>query len=289
MSRVFDALRQSEQQRTGSAEKTEVLSSEAPDLLRGVEDHTIGIGGMELLHPHPEPSGRIVSMSPELTLGAEKFRLLAIRLKLMNESKPIQAVVVTSSIAEEGKSCTSVNLAFTLARATGKKVLLLEGDLRRPVQSGNLGIPQKPGLTEYMRSKEKASEFIYKIDELPLWFMPAGCSDENAADLLQSERAPELMTRLRTWFDWIIIDAPPLLPLADANIWSRLADGILLVVRQGKTPKRLLREGLESLHNANILGIVFNDSTGKDAPYYANYVYTNTRRAEPAGNNGAGD
>jgi len=96
------------------------------------------------------------------------------------------------------------------------------------------------------------------------------------------------MTRLRTWFDWIIIDAPPLLPLADANIWSRLADGILLVVREGKTPKRMLREGLESLHDANILGIVFNDSTGKDAPYYANYAYTNARRKQPVGNNGVG-
>ena len=290
MSRVFDALRQSEQQRTGSTEKTEAPSREAPDLLRGMEDQCVGIGSMELLHPHPAPSGRVVCISPELTLGAEKFRLLAIRLKLMNESKPVQAIVVTSSIAEEGKSCTSVNLAFTLARSTGKKVLLLEGDLRRPVQSDNLGVPQKPGLTECLRSKEKASQFIYKIDELPLWFMPAGICDENAADLLQSDRAPELMTRLRTWFDWIIIDAPPLLPLADANIWGRLADGILLVVRQGKTPKRMLREGLESLHNANILGVVFNDSTGRDAPYYyANYAYTNARWREPAANNGAGD
>jgi capsular exopolysaccharide synthesis family protein len=289
MSRVFDALRQSEQQRTGNTEQAEALSSEAPDLLRGMEDQSVGIGSMEMLHPHPQPSGRIVCNSPELTLGAEKFRLLAIRLKLMNESKPIQAIVVTSSIAEEGKSCTSVNLAFTLARSTGQKVLLVEGDLRRPVQSENLGIPQKPGLTEYLRSKDKASQFIYKIDELPLWFMPAGFCDENAADLLQTARAPELITRLRSWFDWIIIDAPPLLPLADANIWSRLADGILLVVRQGKTPKRMLREGLESLHDANILGIVFNDSTGKDAPYYANYAYTNARRKEPAGNNGAGD
>ena len=290
MSRVFDALRQSEQQRTGRTEETEVPSSEAPDLLRGMEDQSVGTGGMERLHPHPEPSGRVVCISPELTLGAEKFRLLAIRLKLMNESKPVQAIVVTSSIAEEGKSCTSVNLAFTLARATGKKVLLLEGDLRRPAQSDHLGIPQKPGLTEYLRSKEEASQFIYKIDELPLWFMPAGSCDENAADLLQCDRAPELMARLRTWFDWIIIDAPPLLPLADANIWSRLADGILLVVRQGKTPKRMLRAGLESLHDANVLGVVFNDSTGRDAPYYyANYAYTNARRRELAANNGAGD
>jgi capsular exopolysaccharide synthesis family protein len=287
MSRVFDALRQSEQERTGATERAEPLSSGAPDLLRGMEDQTVGVDSMEFLHPHPKPSGRIVCQSPKLTLGAEKFRLLAIRLKLMNESKPIQAIVVTSSIAEEGKSCTSVNLAFTLARATGKKVLLVEGDLRRPVQSKNLGLPQKPGMTEYLRSKEKASGFIYKIDELPLWFMPAGLCDANAADLLQSERATELMGRLRTWFDWIIIDAPPLLPLADANIWSRMADGILLVVRQGKTPKRMLREGLESLHNANVLGIVFNDSSGKDAPYYyANYASTTSRRPH-AGNNGS--
>ena len=289
MSRVFDALRQSEQDRSGKTEKAEgPLSGRAPDLLRGMEDQTVGIGHAELLHPQPGPGGRVVCISPELSLGAEKFRLLAIRLKLMNESTPMQAVVVTSSIAEEGKSCTSVNLAFTLARTTGKKVLLVEGDLRRPVQSDNLGIPEKAGLAEYLRSNDKASDFIYKLDELPLWFMPAGICDENAADLLQSARASELMTRLRTWFDWIIIDAPPLLPLADANIWSRMADGILLVVRQGKTPKRLLREGLESLHNAKILGVVFNDSTGKDAPYYyANYA--KPRRPKNAESNGAGD
>jgi len=291
MSRVFDALRQSEQDRTSKiGMQEEPRSGGAPDLLREVEGQSVGVGNVASVHPAPEPSGRVVCISPELSLAGEKFRMLAIRLKLMNESKPLQTIVVTSSVAEEGKSCTSVNLAYTLARSTGKKVLLLEGDLRRPVQSKNLGLAQGPGVTEYLRSEGKASDFIYRLDDLPLWFMPAGVCEENPADLLQTARASELMSRLRTWFDWIIIDAPPLLPLADTNIWSRMADGILLVVRQGKTPKKMLREGLESLHDANVLGVVFNDSTGRDAPYYyANYAYTNARKPHSAGNNGAGD
>jgi capsular exopolysaccharide synthesis family protein len=281
MSRVFDALRQSEQERTKHTETQPGGAATPEDVIRGVEDHSIGTGGMELLRPSPQESARVVSFSPEMSLAAEKYRMLAIRLKLMKENKPLQALVVTSAVAEDGKSCTAVNLAVTLARATGQKVLLLEGDLRRPVQSRNLGVDEKRGLSEFLTSEEKASDFIYKLDTVPVWLMPAGRCEDNAADLLQGPRAHELMNRLRGWFDWIIIDAPPLLPLADANVWSQMADGILLVVREGRTPKSMLKEGLESLHQPNILGLVLNDSTTSDAPYYySHYAYGATREGK---------
>ena len=166
----------------------------------------------------------------------------------------------------------SANLAVTLARRKSQRVLLLEGDLRRPVLARDFGLPNLAGLSECLQGEARLITNIYRLEGAGLWFLPAGAPPENPLELMQSGRLVELLDQLTAWFDWIIIDSPPILPLADTSVWARIADGILLVAREGTTQKRQLKRGLEALNQPKLLGVVLNGSTNADhSNYYQRY------------------
>jgi capsular exopolysaccharide synthesis family protein len=217
--------------------------------------------------------GRLVSLSENESLGAEKFRFLAVRLRQMQQARQLKKVLITSTIPEEGKSVVSANLAVTLARRKSHRVLLLDGDLRRPVLGRDFGLPNLAGLSECLQGEAKLMTNIYRLDGTGLWFLPAGTPPENPLELMQSERLVELLEQLTALFDWIIIDSPPVLPLADTSVWARMADGILLVAREGTTQKRQLKRGLEAFTSkSKLLGVVLNGSTNADhSNYYQRY------------------
>ena len=194
-------------------------------------------------------ASRLVSIEKEESLGAEKFRFLAVRLRQLRQSRPLKKVLITSTIPQEGKSTVAANLACTLARRRPQKTLLLEGDLRRPTVAARFGLGRVPGLSEWFRGESSAMN-IFRLESLGLWVMPAGNAAENPLELMQSGKLPALMEQLTAWFDWIVIDSPPLLPLADTSIWARLADGILLVTRPGITEKQQLQRGVEALEKS---------------------------------------
>ena len=221
-----------------------------------------------LLHPSGSPEARLVSLTRSGGLGAEKFLLLGTRLKHFQEQHGLKRVVLTSSGKSEGKSLVAANLAISLARNTKQKVLLLEGDLRGPVLSRLFGDSKFNGLTELLRQKEPPGKFLYRMAGLPLWVLFAGTLREHPLQLLQSSRLPQLLNQFSESFDWILIDAPPLLPLADADLWTRLSDGVLLVVRENRTPKKILQKALDSLGKAALLGLVLNEASGLDQNYY---------------------
>ena len=138
----------------------------------------------------------------------------------------------------------------------------------------HLGIKALPGIGEWWASaEERVSKFIYRFDDLQLWILPAGSAPENPVNILQSARFLDLYKQLSTCFDWIIIDAPPLMPMADVSFWSRQADGLLLVVREGHAPKAILQKGLETLDNPKVIGVVLNDSHQVESSYYHHYYY----------------
>ena len=175
-----------------------------------------------------------MTLTESNSLGAEKFRLLRTRLRNLRERRQLQKLVVTSAVPNEGKTLVAMNLAVCLAKHTDEKILLLEGDLRKPMLGEHLGIKALPGVGQWWASvDEPFSKFIYRFDDLQLWILPAGSAPEDPVNILQSARFLELYKHLSTCFDWIIIDAPPLLPMADVSFWSRQADGLLLVVREG--------------------------------------------------------
>jgi len=148
---------------------------------------------------------------------------------------------------------------------------LLDGDLRRPSAANLFGIAKVPGLAEWL-SGQTESINIYKLESLGLWILPAGAAPENPLELMQSGKLSLLMEQLETWFDWIVIDSPPVLPLADTSLWTRLADGILLVTRKGTTEKKQLQRGLEAVDKSKLLGALVNSSaSAAHSDYYQRY------------------
>jgi capsular exopolysaccharide synthesis family protein len=218
------------------------------------------------------PESRLVCLTDQASLGAEKFRFLGVRLRQLKQSRKLKTLLITSTIPEEGKSMVSANLAIALAQRR-QKILLVDGDLRRPSLSERFGIPKRlPGLSEWLQSSRQTINNIYELEEVGFCFLPAGGPPENNLDLIQPERLAELMNQLIGRFDWILIDSPPVVPLADTSVWMRSADGILLVAREGTTQKRQLQRGLQSLDRSKLLGVVLNGSTNTEHDnYYSRY------------------
>ena len=175
---------------------------------------------------------RLVCFTDSESLAAENFRFLGIRLQHLRRERPLKKVLITSTIPQEGKSMVSANLACTFARRMQQRTLLVEGDVRRPTLSQMFGLGTLPGISECLQGEGNLMKSVYHLEGPGLWLLPAGSAPKNPLELLQSGRLSVMMEQLTAWFDWIIIDSPPVMPLADTSVWMRLADGILLVVRR---------------------------------------------------------
>jgi capsular exopolysaccharide synthesis family protein len=212
---------------------------------------------------------RLVCIADGGSPAAEAFRYLGVRLRHLRRDRPLKKILVTSTIPEEGKSVAAANLACTLAQKKQQKTLLLEGDVRRPSLSQLFGLGRGPGMCECLQSGRGLTASIYHLEGPDLWILPAGTAPSHPLELLQSGGLPALMEQLTAWFDWIVIDSPPLLPLADTSVWARMADGILLVTRPGITRKRQLKRGLEALESNKLIGALLNcSSTTDESGYY---------------------
>jgi capsular exopolysaccharide synthesis family protein len=214
------------------------------------------------------PQNRLACLTDSGSPAAEAFRLLGVRLRDLRRSRTLKKLLITSTIPQEGKSMVAANLACSLAQTTQQRVLLLEGDLRRPSLSQMFGLGRNSGISELLQGEYSLSASIYHLEAAGVWMLPSGSAPSNALELLQSGRLLALMDQLTVWFDWIIIDSPPALPLADTSVWMRLADGILLVTRQGTTEKRQLQRGLEALESKKLVGAVLNSSKHSTDNYY---------------------
>ena len=293
MSNIFDALQRAEAENSGAEGPGLALATE---LLRSAEqkiresalnaEQQPGADAFDANPPAPATEdmercpvlpvsirgeSHLVSVAEEGSLGAEKFRFLAVRLRQLRQNRPLKKVLITSTIPQEGKSTIAANLACTLARRKQQKTLLLEGDLRRPSLANQFGIGKLPGLCEWLGGQTKSIN-IYKLESLGLWLLPAGAAPQNPLELMQSGKLSLLMEQLEAWFDWIVIDSPPVLPLADTSLWSRLADGILLVTRKGTTEKQQLKRGLEAIEKSKVLGALVNSSANAaHTDYYQRY------------------
>jgi capsular exopolysaccharide synthesis family protein len=288
MSHIFDALQRSEAERSGeksplSEPSTFSLATELLEIAErkrrstsapGVEAAPSSSDALEQFPSLPvsiSPHSRLVAIGEEESLGAEKFRFLAVKLRQLRQSRPLKKVLITSTIPQEGKSTVAANLACTLARRKQHKTLLIEGDLRRPTLAQKFGIGRIPGLSEWLRG-ESESMNVYRLEALGLWILPAGSAPENPLELMQSGKLSPTIEQLTAWFDWIIIDSPPVLPLADTSMWARLADGVLLVTRKSVTEKQQLKRGLEAIERGKLLGALVNGSTDTaHSDYYQRY------------------
>ena len=288
MSRIFDALKRSETERWGN----DLLSApeSVTELLQAAEGRQVqqhmeslapatlteafSLGGTPVLRPAPAPDSRLVCLTDPGSLGAEKFRVLGLRLRHLREKRKLKRIVVTGTAPAEGKSLIASNLALNQARSKVLKTLLIDGDFRRPTLASKFGVGALlPGLSECLRGDRTLSEVVYKLEGSGLWLLPAGMAPENPLELMQSGRLPEILEQLGTAFDWIIIDTPPLFPLADTAFWMKVADGVLLVIREEVSDRKLLQRAVETLDRSTLLGVVVNGcSSGEQSYYYSRYA-----------------
>lgn len=242
--------------------------------LRNGEKRSDAYRDVQVLAPPLDLNGRLVSLGDQDGPAAEAFRFLGVRLRHMRRDRVLKKLLITSSIPQEGKSLVAANLACTLSLRSQQRAVLLEGDFRRPSLTQLFGLQGKPGICEWLREENELSESMYRLPNTPLWLLPAGSSSGNYVELLQSGRIARLVEEVAGAFDWVVIDSPPILPLADTSIWARLADGILLVVRRGRTEKKQLQKGLEAMERDKLIGAVLNSSSSSP---HGDYYYTRSK------------
>ena len=203
----------------------------------------------------------------------ESFKMLRTNLQFVEVDRLSKVFVITSAVPSEGKTTTAVNLSITLAQA-GQRVLLVEGDLRRPRVADYLHLEATVGLTTVLIGRIGVEDSIQPWGPDGLHVITSGSVPPNPAELLQSHVMQDTLVKLRDRYDVIIIDAPPLLPVTDAALIASQADGAVLVFRHGKTTKDQALGAAERLHSvdARILGCVLNMAPERGADSYA-YAY----------------
>lgn len=273
MSRIYDALRRTERERR-STSNVEPEPTHPIEFLQGVILEPATLLGVPSVSVDVTPESRVVALTDPQGLGAEKFRALATRLENMRKQRELKSFQVSSGLPSEGKSLVTANLAITFAQHSGAKVLLVEGDLRKPNLGMLLGLSNLRGLGHWWAAQDESiSTCLYRFGRMPLWFLPAGKSLDQSSSILQSARFAEALRGLVDTFDWIIVDSTPLLPFVDTNLWSRLLDGMLLVAREGMASVKSLKKGIEAMDNPNLIGVVLNDASDSESGYYQDRYY----------------
>lgn len=201
----------------------------------------------------------LVVMDDADPVAIEQYRILYTKLERLGLRDEINTFAVTSAVKGEGKTVTSLNLAYVIASEFKKKTILVECDLRNPTLSLNhLDTFQKGGLTSVLRGEMDLEDAIAKMDEENFYVLPAIHGDRRSSELLNSLRMKEVIEKLKSEFDYVLLDSPPILHVADMNIINKRIDGMVLVVKAGQTPKDVVLKAVGSLTDANIVGVVLN-------------------------------
>ncbi|HVR27666.1 MAG TPA: CpsD/CapB family tyrosine-protein kinase [Candidatus Polarisedimenticolia bacterium] len=204
--------------------------------------------------------------------GTEEFRTLRSRLYHAREKMPLKKVLVTSALPKEGKSFTAANLAQVLVRQHGRRVLLIDADLRGPRLHMMLGTTSSPGLVDYLQGDCDEFSIMQRGPMENLFFIPSGQETSNPAELVSNGRLKTLLQRVEALFDWIIVDSPPAVPVSDAGVLAKACDGVLLVVRSNTTPVDMARRARQEFPDDALVGVVLNGANA-DAMPYTRYYY----------------
>ncbi len=209
---------------------------------------------------------------------SEAFKLLRTKLQYsVTDSENCQIIVVSSAIPGEGKSLSSINLAFSLSQL-GKRILLIDADMRCPTLAAKLSISNYPGLSEYLTGLMSVDELLQDInagDDNIFKILTAGSIPPNPVELINSDKMSQMLAELRNQFDYIIVDTPPVGDISDALVAVKFANGVLLVTRHNYCTRAALRDAVQQFEfvDAKILGVVFNCVGEKSSKYnYRKYA-----------------
>jgi len=223
-----------------------------------------------------KPVDELVSFVAPSSLEADQYRMLRHAVERLHEEAGHQVFGVTSAGAGDGKTVTTLNLAGSLAQSATTRVLVVCADLHRETATQYLGLTRQgsPGLAEALAdSRYELRQVITHLETLNISIVPAGTAQTRPYELLASPRLEMLLDEARRQFDYVLVDTPPIAPLADCRLLGRWVDGFILVVAANKTPRKLLGEALNVLHSARVFGVVFNGDEQQLSPYYGYYSH----------------
>jgi len=220
-----------------------------------------------------EASWNLISKWWPSSMIAEQYRVAVSRLALMSHEQKHPVVLITSSVAGEGKSTTTVNLGHVFAQALDRKTLIIDCDFKRPAASRYLSMPSGPGLADYWAGTHTIDACIHRVGELPLWVLPAGNWSEGVIELSKVRQLEQLLNEVRSRFDQILLDAPPVFPLADLNFLSRMADVIVFVIQAGKTSRDVVEKALKNLRPQCQVGVILAGVESASMPHYQSRYY----------------
>ncbi len=299
MSRIHEALQRAylERGRTPVLADFQVTEPEEPAQIASVLDGPplvkVGIE-LESVTQHTwKPSLASFPTLADHGAGVEQFRSLRSHVYQARYEAPLKTILIASGIPSEGKSFVAANLAMSLARNSIHNILLIDGDLRRPTLHNLFGAPNLAGLSDYLEGNAEVFDILQRDrdrganDEsgtkriANLTLITSGNSTDHSTELVASDRMRELIKSVSPYFDWIVIDAPPVLAVADAVEMARSADAVLLVARGATTPYEVAQRTQSAFGSSRILGFVLNDV--KDAPKAGSYNYNEYYRSDSDG------
>lgn len=212
---------------------------------------------------------------PSSPIG-EQYKILRTNIQSMNKTKGYKTFVITSSVNNEGKTVTAVNLTMAMAcDMNNKSILLIDADMRKCKVAKYLGISSSPGLSEVLKGEAEIDSVMFSPGVNNMTILPAGRSPKNPSELLGSKKMHTMLESLRTRFDYIFIDSPPVMPVTDACILGPLTDGVILVVQAGRTQREILAHSENRLHQAQakLLGYVITNVEFHLPQYLYRYVH----------------
>ncbi len=290
MSRIHDALKRAEQERASSlGTHVESAFEQPPDIpspemppLQGARrtgaplpsdfSYETLLARCPQTTWHPDPVTMLFFDDDERRAGAEEFRTLRSRLYQIREKMPLKRLLITSAMPKEGKSFVAANLGQVMVRQHGRRVLLIDADLRNPGMHRHLGTEQSPGVSDYLMGECDEFAALQRGPMENLFFLPAGRLVASAPELLANGRLKLLLQRVEPLFDWIILDSAPVVPVSDSTLVANCCDGVLIVVRSNVTPADLARRAREEFPEKLLLGVVLNGAS-PDKHAHSKYYY----------------
>ena len=223
------------------------------------------------------PKYHLIAKWGPASLMVEQYRVAATRLILMTTETKNVVTLVTSSVMSEGKTTTAVNLAYILAHDLGKSTLLIDCDFKRPMVHEYMGLTAGPGLGDVLQGGDVLENCIRQCDGLPLWVLSSGSPSVRPAGLSGIQYVKKILPEIKTRYDYVILDGPPVMPLADVNILSGMTDMTAFVVRAGGTSQDIAKKALGTLGGtAGAAGIILTQVEMEHAPYFTYAAaYTN--------------
>jgi protein-tyrosine kinase len=229
----------------------------------------------------PAIAPKVVTLSQPNHPAAEQYRVLRYRLECLAKAG-IKALAFTSAQSGEGKTTTAVNAALALGKGGRNRVVLVDADLRRPGVASMLGLRANKGLVDIVAGRASVDDCLWRFGADELYVLPAGTPPDDLSATLYDPRMGDLMATLKQRFDFVIVDTPPVLPLADVPTLSRDLDGAILVVRANATPKELVNSAIDALYGVTVHGLVLNEVDARIASMLRIAPYGTQQKALPA-------